>query len=111
MRRIAIAAALLLAACKAEGSDGYVFEGKEFDRSRPNITVVTHPSFADLRRSAPKTLKVGEGRVLMGWSRITRDGCEMHVVDPASSWQPQWIGHEFAHCAWGRWHPNHASGR
>ena len=102
MRALALAAVLLLAGCN-QSPDGYRFESAEWERTQPNITVVAHPSLAALRAAAPAEARV-EGRDLMAWSRITREGCEMHVVDPSASYQPQWIGHEVAHCVWGRWH-------
>lgn len=103
MRRIVAAASLiLLAGCNRD--DGYQFGGKEFDRTQPAITVVTHPSLADLRANAPPSA-IEPGRDLMGWSIIRANGCEMHIVDPGKAWMPEWLGHEAAHCIWGRWHP------
>lgn len=93
---------LLLAGC--QGSDTYQFERKEFERAEPAITIVTHPTLADLRAKAPAAARQGEGRRLMAWSIIRPDGREVHVVDPAKQWRPEWIGHEVAHCVWGRWH-------
>ncbi len=105
-RALTIIAAMTLAGCGGAGEapDGHQFGAKEFDRTRPNITIVTHPTLTDLRRAAPKGT-VDAGKVdMMAWGIIRPDGCEIHVVDPAVSYQPQWIGHEVAHCAWGRWH-------
>jgi len=101
VRRAALFAVVLLAGCGP--ADGYTFEQKEFDRSAPNITVVTHPSLKDLREAAPASAKEGKAE-LQAWSAITRHGCEMHIVDPARSYQPEWIGHEATHCVYGRWH-------
>lgn len=95
---------LALSSC-GEAADGYRFERKEYERADPSITIVTHPSLSDLRAKAPAAASVGENRELMAWSIIRADGCEVHIVDPARSYQPQWIGHEVAHCVWGRWHP------
>lgn len=105
-RALTIVAALALAGCGGSGdaADGHRFVGKEFDRSRPNITVVTHATLTDLRAAAPASAKRGD-RELMAWGVIRPDGCEIHIIDPAVSYQPEWIGHEVAHCAWGRWHP------
>ncbi len=103
MRRAAICLSLLFAGC-GQGNDGYRFERKEFERSQPAITIVKHRSLADLRAAAPAAAKADENRDLMAWSIIRRDGCEVHIVDPAKEWRPEWIGHEVAHCAWGRWH-------
>lgn len=90
-----------LAAC-GQPADGHRFERKEFERSRPDITIVLHPSVADLRAAAPPSAR---HKYLRGWSVITRTGCELHVVDPAASYRPEWLGHEVAHCVWGRFHP------
>lgn len=104
MRQIACLCALALAVAGCERTDGYKFERKEFDRSGPNITIVTHPSLADLRAKAPPSAQTDPNRKLMAWSIIRPTGCEMHIVDPSVSYQPEWIGHEAAHCVWGRWH-------
>ena len=104
MKRLAILTVLLLAGC-GESSDGYQFGPKEFERNPTEITIVTHPSLADLRAKAPKEAAQPENRELMGWSIIRAGGCEVHIVDPDVAWQPQWLGHEAAHCVWGRWHP------
>lgn len=98
-------ACALLAACHSQGSDGYTFADEEFERTDPAITVVVHPSLADLRAKAPATARQTGGRELMAWSAIRANGCEVHVVDPRKAWFPEWIGHETAHCIWGRWHP------
>ncbi|SKB62105.1 hypothetical protein [Sphingopyxis flava] len=101
MRSLALLAAVLLAGCGP--ADGYQFERKEFERAAPNITVVTHPSLKALRDAAPASAKEGAAE-LQAWSAITSRGCEMHIVDPTQSYQPEWIGHEAAHCVYGRWH-------
>lgn len=100
-----LAAALLLTSCdQSEAADGYAFGVPTFDRAEPNIRIVTHRSLAELRAAAPRGIYDAEAAKLMAWSVIRPDGCEMHVVDPAVSYQPEWIGHELAHCAWGEWH-------
>lgn len=104
MTRLAFLACLLLAGC-GQGSDSYRFERKEFDRPQPAITIVTHPTLAELRAAAPESAKTDRARDLMAWSIIRPESCEVHIVDPAKEWRPEWIGHEVAHCTWGRWHP------
>jgi len=47
---------------------------------------------------------VSDGRELMAWSIIRAGNCEVHIVDPSRSYQPQWTGHEVTHCIWGRFH-------
>lgn len=105
MRRLVPLAALMLAACHPQGSDGYRFADEEFERREPAITVVVHPSLADLRDKAPSAARETGDRELMAWSLIRPTGCEIHIVDPRKEWRPEWLGHEAAHCIWGRWHP------
>lgn len=103
MKRIVLLLLLpLVAAC--QGSDGHEFERKEFERFEPTITIITHPTLEDLRAKAPAAAQQGEARKLMAWSIVRPGGCEVHIVDPLEEWRPEWIGHEVAHCAWGRWH-------
>lgn len=99
------AALLLFLLASCQGSDAHQFDRKEFERLQPAITIVTHPTLADLRAKARVAAQQGEGRSLMAWSIIRPTSCEVHIVDPAKQWRPEWIGHEVAHCAWGRWHP------
>lgn len=97
-------AAVLILLNGCDAPDGYSFEHKEFERKQPAITIVTHPRVADLRSMAPPAARAEQGAELMAWSIIRKEGCEVHVVDPAKSYQPEWIGHEVAHCIWGRFH-------
>jgi hypothetical protein len=103
VKRAAFILAFALAGC-GQGSDSYSFDVKEFERAQVTITIVAHPSLADLRTKAPAAAKVDGGRELMGWSIVRPASCEVHIVDPAKDWRPEWIGHEVAHCFWGRWH-------
>jgi hypothetical protein len=103
MRHSLSLAALLLTACHQEGADGYSFDHKEYDQHQVTVTIIQHPSLADLRRRAPEATEQVRDQ-LAAWSVLHGDRCEVHVVDPTVSWQPEWIGHEVAHCAWGRWH-------
>lgn len=105
MKRAAALLALLLAGCDAGSADGYRFERKEWERAPSTVTIVTHPTLAHLRAAAPPDAVAGEGRENMAWSVIRGAQCEVHIVDPGKDWMPEWLGHEVAHCAWGRWHP------
>lgn len=112
MKRLAFLALALLAGCDQQpAADGYDFGRKEFTHPAPAIKIVIHKSIEDLRASAPGNTiadTAAEGRVLMAYSIMHPGGigtCTVHIVDPAVSYQPEWIGHEVAHCIWGRWHP------
>jgi hypothetical protein len=97
---------LLLAGCKPPpGADGYQFAGKEYDLPTVTVTLVQHPDAGSLRAAAAKAGAPIEGdREIMAWSVLHGATCTVHVIDPAASYQPQWLGHEIAHCFWGRWH-------
>ena len=103
----AVALCALSGCGQSPGADGYAFGQKEYDQRRIMVALVEHPSLADLRAAANERGAVVEGgRELMAWSvlQTDRSGCEVHIVDPAVSWHPEWLGHEVAHCFFGRWH-------
>ncbi|GAA4827555.1 hypothetical protein GCM10023232_27350 [Sphingosinicella ginsenosidimutans] len=106
MRLIAILATLMLAACQQQGADGYAFERSEFDRREIVVTVVEHPSLADLRADAARRGVSDGNREIMAFGLVAADrpACEIHIVDPARDYRPEWIGHELTHCIRGRWH-------
>ena len=106
MKRLAALAALALAACQQQGADGYAFERGEFDRNEIAVTVVEHPSLADLRADAARRGVRDGNREIMAFGLVSTDrpACEIHIVDPAQDYRPEWIGHELTHCIRGRWH-------
>jgi len=108
--RCAVFAALLVAACKpSEGTDGYAFAGKMYDRPAVLVNKREYQSFSELRAALParksrewKDLHVSRG----AWGQLHADGsCTIHFINPEVSYQPEWIGHETAHCFYGEWHP------
>jgi hypothetical protein len=106
MKRRAIFAALALAGCQQQGADGYAYERTEFDRREIAVTVVAHPSLADLRAEAARRGVSDGDREIMAFGLVAADrpACEIHIVDPAKDYRPEWIGHELTHCIRGRWH-------
>jgi len=105
MRALALMAPLVLLACKQPATDGYRFDGAEYEREQVVVRIETHHSLAELRAAAPASARDGE-RQLMAWAVLAPDraSCTIHVVDPAASYAPEWLGHELAHCLYGRWH-------
>ena len=100
-----ILAAFLLTSCDAP--DGYRFEQAEYRRSTVQLSIVEHRSLAALQGAATAAgADVAEGRSLRAFSVIsgTGDACTIHVLAPEVDYQPQWLGHEVAHCFYGRWH-------
>lgn len=100
----AVALALTVSACNSEVADGYRFERKDTEHLAPETVFVLHKSLNDLRRAAPAGTVDPETTNLMAWSKLAGNRCEVHIVDPSVSYQPEWIGHEMAHCIWGQWH-------
>lgn len=100
----------LLAGCeqRAPAADGYRFAAREGNPAADGVVVrvVEHGSTAALRRAAPAAA-IEPGRELYAFALLSPDGsrCTIHVVRPETDWQPEWLGHEAAHCLWGRWHP------
>lgn len=95
-----------LTSCEQRSSDDYRFDRKEYDRSTVHLTVVEHPSLADLQREAKvEGADVGD-RELMAFGKVEKvgTGCTIHIVDPAVRYAPEWVGHEVVHCIHGRWH-------
>ncbi len=108
MRRYLIAFALL-AGCDggSTGADGYRYEGAEYRRDEVLVRIVTHADLHELQRAGQRQGAVVEpNRDLQAFAVIEPGGavCTLHMVDPATRYRPEWIGHEMAHCAFGRWH-------
>jgi len=107
MWKYLVFAALLLAGCDGGAADGYQFAKAEYRQALVAVSVVEYDRPADLRAAGRKNgAKVEAGRELMAFAVLTRGGkaCEVHVMRPETDWQPEWLGHEFAHCVYGRWH-------
>lgn len=104
------ALALTLASCdnsSGQGADGYTFEKRERNPATHSIRVVEYDTLQQLQAAIPPG-HVPEGRELQAWGTINKSGtqCTIHVLRPERSYKPEWIGHEAAHCFWGRWHNN-----
>lgn len=92
-----------------EGKDGYTFETKQFDRSKVYVNLVLFDSHSELlnegwKLGIPRVLN----RELVAFSRVSLDKnqCTIYLVDPQEEYQPEFLGHELAHCLWGKWHPS-----
>lgn len=104
---LALLALAILAGCKGPAADGYKFEGAEYERAHVTLRIVTHDDLPSLRLAALGAgAQVEQGREIMAWSLISGDRatCTVHVVNPRRSYAPEWLGHELAHCIYGRWH-------
>lgn len=96
----------LLSGCDG-AADGYRYERTEFVRDQVEVSVITYPTLEALRHEAARRnvpAKPGEGLFGFGTIHPTEPRCTIHIVDPAQTYRPQHIGHEFAHCIRGRFH-------
>ncbi len=111
MRKIilAVAAFLALSSCDStpRAKDGYYFEnGTKTERS---IRFVTYTSMDDVKRAYATTKgarKLGPNEDLQAFALVSPTTCTVHMIDPAVSYKPEWIGHEITHCLYGEFHPN-----
>jgi hypothetical protein len=100
----------LVAGCPAsarqhEAADGYSFERKEYLQTRLDVRIVEHASYRELLAAMPDGSPPRKTRKVQAWSNISPDGyCEIHIIDQAVAYTPAAIGHELAHCIYGRWH-------
>lgn len=113
MKKLVGGLLFLLAACgptKQEAADGYKFGSKQYEQNYIQIQVVTHSTEQDLQKAASK-YKVDNASNIAAFSvlRPPFNTCTIHMIDPAVSYQPEFIGHEFLHCVYGQWHTDNDS--
>lgn len=95
--------------CKQEykAPDGYNFEPVERIAERP-IKVVTYPSERALKNAyakLPRGRQMGDNEHLQAFT-VINSVCTIHMVDPATRYQPEFFGHELVHCLYGEFHPS-----
>lgn len=103
---------LMLGSCEQapkQGKDGYVFHQKQYEQNPITINFVTYKSQKDLYYAAKA--RGADYPKIVAFSVLTtkRDTCTIHMIDPTVSYQPEFVGHEFLHCAYGQWHKNNES--
>ena len=109
------AAAPVPAAAK-KAADGYHFGKAEFVRPEFRVTIVEYGTAKEVTEAAEKAGAViaatqagSYGRSVssrvLAWSRIRDGECEIHIISAKVDYRPDLLGHELAHCIYGRWHP------
>lgn len=107
--------AMLLAGCDQPprtGADGVAFERREIDRSTVSVTKIEYETPAQLQRAAAKMgirleTPGGLDQAVQAFGFVQRRAatCTIHFVKPERSPGVRlWMGHELAHCFYGRWH-------
>jgi len=86
-------------------ADNYRFLQKEYETLAPNVEFVLLKNNAEY--VAAKKEAVGNRwrnvSAFTYWNMQTAT-CKIFIKDPAWSYEPEYIGHEVAHCIWGRFH-------
>lgn len=97
---------VLLSSCEQKGKDGYYFEQETKVETELKILIVPVQSREAMNFMAESLgAHVGDGREIMAFSVIGPGRCTIYMLDPRISlYEPEWIGHEFAHCVYGEWH-------
>jgi len=99
---------LIMSGCQeaGKGSDGYVFEEKEYTNLTPEIEFVVIPNQKEFDRLQKKHAPNVEG--LQAFARLfpSVNKCIIYIKDPEWQYAPEFIGHEVTHCIFGRWHEN-----
>lgn len=86
--------------------DGYSFEKREFTMLNINVQVIEHENLAELRAAMPEGYNTSTRNNNAAWTDIypNEKRCVIHIVKPEKDYRPKHLGHELAHCLYGRWH-------
>lgn len=101
-----ILAALALAGCNQKAADGYTLEKTEYNKTALGVGFVDYPDQQSFNEAARRFKAVKEGKETLAFSRLFpyENRCEIHILDPLKAYHPELIGHEIAHCRYGRFH-------
>jgi len=112
---IAIFGCIALTGCDSKvgrvGKDGYVFGTPQYEKSRVVVNVVTYKTRAEFDKAfAERGQPISRNNVIMAFTVLRPmnnfENCTIHMIAPATKYEPEWIGHEFTHCVYGQWHTN-----
>ena len=103
--------ALMLGSCDPapqKGVDGYRFGTKQYERSNVQVNIVTYKSTPEFEKVLQK---YDLPATTAAFSVLTPpyDTCTIHMLDPTVAYEPEYVGHEFLHCAYGQWHKDNES--
>lgn len=115
LKKLLFVATLLVATSCGEqvgtntGKDGYKFETKEYQKETITVTIKVFASQDALAAYAKENNIKAPNLAAFAKLYPSVDKCTIFVVDPSARYEPEFIGHEFTHCVWGRWHPKQDS--
>lgn len=90
---------------KITAKDNYRFLQKEYENLTPGVQFI-------LMKSEEESIKIKKDVFGRDWKKIAgftywngeKGTCRIYIPDPAWKYTPELIGHEVAHCIWGRFH-------
>ena len=90
---------------KSRSSDGFYFIYKEYENTTPGVEFVLIGNKVEWDRIRRKELGI-EWETISAFTKWNEEAgtCKIYIKDPAWKYEPELIGHEVAHCIWGRWH-------
>jgi hypothetical protein len=98
-----------LGGCSPTPADGYSFSKAQYVETKFATQIILVSSQEQLLKLAPAGTEK-PGRTLMAFAKLNRGAgrCTIYMVDARKAYQPEWLGHELAHCVYGNWHGDQA---
>ena len=88
------------------GADGYKFGQPQYEKEQVLINLVTYDTRAQFLAEAKSRGLKSETLVAFSVLKAPFDTCTIHIIKPSTRYEPEFLGHEFAHCMYGQWHTN-----
>jgi hypothetical protein len=106
-----IIAAFSIVSCNPSprsSADGYNFGNPTFEKTKVEVQFVTYKTRAEFLEAAKK--RNVDSLELQAFTELRSpfNKCTIHVMDPRVKYQPEFIGHELAHCIYGQWHTSNS---
>jgi len=102
---------LLLTGCNNNpvAADGYTFYSKQYTKNTVQIDIVTYATQQQLtealrQRGRDSDIDINRVKAFSDLYPPNYNQCTIHMVDPTSAYNPEYVGHEFLHCVYGQWH-------
>ena len=85
--------------------DGYYFEEPEYVKTELQVKMVLFKEKSEFRKVAIEKGAWHDGTVqAFGTINPNGNSCTIYTYDATVKYQPEYWGHELAHCVYGRWH-------
>jgi hypothetical protein len=101
--------AVLLGSCMTMGgrTDFYQLERQEYVKQEVAVSFVDYPNQKEFDQALKKyDVQENPSRKVMSFAVLKpkENKCEIHTIDQRVKYMPEWLGHELAHCRYGRFH-------